>query len=73
MVPPLSWLMPFSSHRRIELDAIGSTVLEVCDGKRTIERIIEEFARKETLTFREAQLAVTAFLRQLLERRMIVA
>ncbi len=60
MVPPLSWLMPFWSHRRIGLDAIGSTVLELCDGKRTIERIIEELRGRETLTLSEAQLAVAA-------------
>lgn len=71
LVPPLSWLIPFSSHRRVELDTVGATVLTMCDGKRTVERIIEDFARKEKLSFREAQLPVTQFLQQLSERGMM--
>ena len=71
LVPPLSWLMPFSSHRRVELDTVGSSVLDMCDGKRTVERIIEDFARQEKLSFREAQLPVTQFLQQLSERGMM--
>jgi hypothetical protein len=71
MVPPLSWLLPFSSHRRIELDTVGSEVLEMCDGSRTVERIIEDFASKEKLSFREAQLSVTQFLQQMSHRGMI--
>ena len=72
MVPPLSWILPYSSHRRVELDALGSEVLEGCDGQQSIEQIIETFAEKHSLTFREGQLAVTTFLRQL-TRRGIVA
>jgi hypothetical protein len=71
LVPPLSWLMPFSSHRRVELDSVGSAVLDMCDGQKTVERIIEDFARKEKLSFREAQLPVTQFLQQLAERGMM--
>ena len=71
LVPPLSWLMPFSSHRRVELDTVGFAVLDMCDGRRTVERIIEDFARTEKLSFREAQLPVTQFLQQLSERGMM--
>ena len=68
LVPPLSWILPYSTHRRVELDAMGAEVLDLCDGKRNVERIIEEFAGSHKLTFREAQLAVTQFLRQLTRR-----
>jgi hypothetical protein len=71
LVPPLSWLIPFSSHRRVELDTVGAAVLDMCDGNKTVERIIEEFARKEKLSFREAQLPVTQFLQQLSDRGMM--
>jgi len=71
MVPPLSWILPFSSHRRVELDALGAEVLDLCDGKRIIEAIIERFASAHKLTFREAQLAVTEFLRQLTQRGLV--
>ncbi|HUU59902.1 MAG TPA: PqqD family protein [Phycisphaerae bacterium] len=71
MVPPLSWILPFSSHRRVELDALGAEVLDLCDGKRSIEAVTERFASAHKLTFREAQLAVTEFLRQLTQRGLV--
>ena len=71
LVPPLSWVIPFSSHRRVELDAVGLAVLQMCDGHRTVEEMIEKFARDNKLTFREAQLPVTQFLRQLTQRGIV--
>lgn len=71
MVPPLTWLVPYSSHKRIELDTVGSAVLELCDGRNTVEHIIERFAEDEKLSFREAQLPVTQFLQKLAERGMM--
>ena len=71
LVPPLSWIMPFSSHRRIELDSLGASVLDMCDGRRSVEAIIEEFASDHKLSFREAQLAVTQFVRQLVKRGIV--
>ena len=43
LVPPLSWILPFSPHRRVKLDAVGYGVLKLCDGNRNVEAIIEEF------------------------------
>jgi hypothetical protein len=43
----------------------------MCDGRRTVEAIIEEFAADHKLSFREAQLSVTQFLRQLTQRGLI--
>ncbi len=71
LVPPLSWLLPFSENRRLRLDAIGTQVLQMCDGDRTVETIIEQFAVKNKLSFREAQLPVTQFLQQMTERGVI--
>jgi len=72
LVPPLSWMLPFSPHRRVKLDAVGYAVLKLCDGRRNVEMIIEEFAESNKLSFREAQLPVTQFLRQMTERGLIV-
>ncbi len=72
MVPPLSWILPYSSSRRVELDALGAEVIGLCDGKRSVESIIEAFAQRHRLSFREGQLAVTQFLK-LLTARGIVA
>jgi len=71
LVPPLSWILPYSTHRQVELDAAGAAVLQKCDGKHTVEGIIEEFAAENKLSFREAQLPVTQFLQQLTQRGLI--
>ena len=44
----------------------------MCDGKKPVESIIEKFAAMHKLSFREAQLAVTQFLRELLQRGVVV-
>lgn len=71
LVPPLSWLLPFSPTRRVEMEPVGAGVLGLCDGRRTVEAIIEAFAAGHQLSFREAQLAVTQFLRQLAQRGLV--
>ncbi|MCE5327443.1 MAG: PqqD family protein [Planctomycetaceae bacterium] len=72
MVPPVTWVLPIPRGRRIELDALGAAVLDLCDGRRNVEKIIELFADSHKLTFREAQLSVTQFLRQLTRRGIVV-
>ena len=71
LVPPITWIVPFSSHRRVELDTLGAKVLQMCDGKRNVETIIENFADDHKLSFREAQLAVVEFVRQMAQRGLI--
>lgn len=72
LVPPLTWIFPVSSHRCLALDTIGAFVFRLCDGKRTIEQIIEKFAWQYKLTFHEARVPVLHFLQQLTERGAIV-
>jgi hypothetical protein len=71
LVPPLSWVLPFSSERRVRLDSVGSAVLALCDGRRTIEGVVESLAAEHGLTFHEAQVPVMQFLRPLTERGVI--
>lgn len=71
LIPPISWVLPFSTHRRVELDAVGATVFRACDGEHSVEEIIEAFAELHALDFREAQLPVTQFLRQMTQRGLI--
>jgi hypothetical protein len=71
LVPPLSWLLPFSPHRRLELDEPGLFVLGLCDGRRTVETIIELFAAEHLLSFREARAPVLQVLRLLTERGLV--
>lgn len=71
MGPPLSWVFPFRADRRIALDAVGQEVWRSCNGHRTTEQIIERFASKYNVRFHDARLAVTQFLRSLLERNLV--
>ena len=71
LVPPLSWILPFSQFRQVRLDAPGTAVLDLCDGQRTIEQIIDTFAGENKLSFREAQLAVVQFFRELVQRGIV--
>ena len=71
LVPPISWILPFGRSRRVSLDQVGMSVLDLCDGRRPVEKVIEIFAANNKLTFREAQLPVTLFLRQLTQRGII--
>ena len=72
LVPPLSWIIRLSPWRRVQLDAPGTEVLDLCDGRRTVEQVIEMFASAHKLSFREGQVAVSAFLGELLRRGIIV-
>jgi len=68
MVPPPSWIVPLRPTRTVRLDRVGSRVWHLCDGERTVEQVVEEFARGYNLTFHEARVAVTGYLRQLVQR-----
>src|SRR5579862_3011851 len=56
--PLLRWLLPLSKERRIELDAIGTWVLELCDGRHTVAQVIDAVGEKHHLSFQEARAAV---------------
>jgi hypothetical protein len=71
MGPPIAWILPFRSEKGVELDAIGQQVFGACDGTRTTEQIIEEFAARHRLRFHEARLSVLSFLRSLAERKLV--
>lgn len=52
-------------RKTVELDAMGSMVWRLIDGRRSVGDIAAQLAERYHLDNREAQLAVTAFLRQL--------
>jgi len=72
LIPPISWLLRWSRYRKVELDRAGTETLDLVDGRRTVEEIVETFGRNHKLSFRESQVAVTQFLRQLVQRGIIV-
>ncbi|HOW97426.1 MAG TPA: PqqD family protein [Kiritimatiellia bacterium] len=68
LVPPLSWVVRPPAFRTLTLDALGVEVWTLCDGQRTVEAVIDSFAEKNRLTFHEARVSVTAYLKSLLQQ-----
>lgn len=69
--PPLTWVLPVRRRRGYELDRLGRSVLDLCDGQRSVERIVERFAEQHRVAFHEARAAVVEFLRRLVARQVV--
>jgi len=65
---PISWIVPLRPWQELALDPIGSGIWRLCDGRQTVEAIVDDFARQYRLTFHEARVAVTAYLKTLIQR-----
>ena len=57
--------------RRLQLDALGSSVWQMVDGKLNVADITEQFRKTHQLGTREAELSVTGFLKDLGSRSLI--
>ncbi len=64
-------VLPLRSERGYALDRLGEEVWSACDGERTLELIVEEFAAAHQLSFHEARLCVMQFIRMLSERNLL--
>ena len=69
--PPLSWIVPVHAERRIVLDGVGHYVWSLCTSSRTVEEIIVIFAHQHALSFHEARVSVTEYLKQLIQRGVL--
>jgi len=58
--------------RSFELDSLGRQVWELCDGKRSVRRLIQRFAKANKLNLREAEVSVLAFLKTLTSRALVL-
>ncbi|MEJ2476543.1 MAG: PqqD family protein [Desulfobacterales bacterium] len=58
-------------HKKLQLDALGTEVWELMDGGTRVRDVIRQFAARHRLQQREAELAVTRFLRELGKRGLI--
>lgn len=67
----LAALFPIPRERIVELDAAGRQVWELCDGKNTLEDMIEVFRREHKLTRAEAEWSLRTYLRDLGKRGMV--
>ena len=57
--------------RRIQLDELGSDVWRRLDGQRSVAQIIRQFAKRHQVHQKEAEVAVTQFVRDLGRRGLI--
>ena len=57
--------------RKLQLDELGTLVWNLLDGQRSVGQVVQEFAAIQRLHPREAETAVTLFLRQLGKRGLI--
>lgn len=57
--------------RSFELDALGSEVWALCDGRRNVRDLIEQLAELKKLNLREAEVSVVAYLKTLTSRAVL--
>lgn len=57
--------------KKLQLDILGTAVWEMIDGKRSVGQIVEAFAETHRLQTKEAEVAVTEFIRELGRRGLI--
>lgn len=67
-IPPVTWIVHAPAERITVLDPLGALVWEMCDGENAVEKIIEVFAEKYSLTFHESRVSVTQYLKKLVSR-----
>jgi hypothetical protein len=57
--------------KKLQLDELGTAVWDLLDGKRTVQKITQLFAKKYKLLPKEAELSVSRFLMELGKRGLI--
>ena len=69
---PLKWIVPMREEKGFHLDATGREVWGLCDGRRTVEQVIEAFGQKHRIRFHEARQSVLMFMSMLVQRKLMV-
>ena len=72
LVPPLSWVFPTRESKLLRLDGLGSEVFRLCQQEREVQWIVDAFAERHRLTFHESRVAVTQYVRSLVERGVLI-
>jgi hypothetical protein len=67
----LSWLVRVPKERLTVLDPIGAAIWKSCDGRRSVEAIVEKFATFYRLSFHESRVSVTGYVTTLLRRGVL--
>jgi hypothetical protein len=61
-----------TSEKKIDLDKIGTTVWEACDGQNTVEDIAKILHEKYNMVMDEAETSLTVYFEQLAKRGLVV-
>jgi len=67
----LGGLQDRKQTKKLQLDAMGTSVWDLVDGKRSVRMIIQIFAKTHRLENKEAEVSVTSFIRQLGQRGLL--
>lgn len=67
------WLLriPDTATRKIELDAVGVEVFDMCDGKTAVRQITRRFAKQHQVDLHEAEMAVVTFIRTMMRKGLV--
>ena len=65
---PITWIIKPCLKQNIVLDGLGTRLWELCDGRKDVEALVDEFASAYRLTFHESRVAVTSYIKQLVQR-----
>ncbi|HOU22572.1 MAG: PqqD family protein [Kiritimatiellae bacterium] len=66
-----AWLVRPPRERLTLLDSLGASVWKACDGRRPVEALVMEFARRHRLSFHESRVSVTGYVSSLLRRGVL--
>jgi hypothetical protein len=67
----LAIIFPIPRDRRVELDAVGRQVWELCDGEHTLRDMISLFQQQHKLTRAEAEWSLRNYLKDLGRRGLV--
>ena len=70
-VKVLAKLFYIPKQRKIGLDTVGSQVWEMCDGKHSVDGMIQILAKEYKLNRKEAEVALMAYLKKLGQKRLV--
>ena len=71
LVPPVSWVVPYAPERQVTLDTLGQELWQYCDGKASVEEVVDRFKDVHRLSFHESRAAVTGYLQRLIQRGVL--
>jgi hypothetical protein len=61
----------YRGHKSLDLDQMGSTAWRLMDGEHSVAELSQKFVKRYGIHFREAEAAMTAFVRELGRRGLI--